>query len=87
MASKHVTVGGHRYKLSGALTEAFRYQMDATDWAETEAENGDPDAQRVLDRRDEFLKAMPPRMRWLLIHTCLQLAAHAALAEEKKNHK
>lgn len=84
MASQTVTVNGIRYKLGGSITEAFRYQLDVTDWAYSEAEKGDPDAQRVIERRDAFLKAMPPRARWLLIHTCLQLAAHAALVQETK---
>lgn len=85
MASNRVEVDGIGYKLTGALTEAFRYQLDATDWAEAAAADGDDDtAKWVIERRDAFLKAMPPRARWLLIHTCLQLAAHAANVQENK---
>lgn len=84
MATNHVLVDGVRYKLGGAMIEVFRYQMDATGWAEREAETGDETAQRVLDRRDAFLAAMPPRLRWELIHTCLELAAHAAAVQEAK---
>ena len=84
MASETVTVNGIRYKLTGSITEAFRYQVDATGWAEIEAEKGDATAQWVLQRRDDFLKAMPPRARWLLIQSCLQLAAQAALVQETK---
>lgn len=84
MASNRVVVDGRPYKLSGAILEAFRYQVDATNWAEVDAEAGDTDAQRVIDKRDAFLKAMPPRARWMLIHACLQLAAHTALVQEQK---
>jgi hypothetical protein len=84
MASEIVVVKGIRYKLFGSITEAFRYQLDVTAWADVEAENDDPTAKHVIERRDDFLKAMPPRARWLLIHTCLQLAAHAALVQETK---
>lgn len=80
MASDTVKVNGIRYKLTGAITEAFRYQLDGTGWAE----GGDDTAKWVIERRDAFLEAMPPRARWLLIHACLELAAHAANVQENK---
>ena len=85
MASDTVQVNGYRYKLTGAMTEAFRYQIDATGWAEKGAREGDETAEWVIARRDAFLEAMPPRVRWQLIHTCLELAAHAAAVQESKS--
>lgn len=85
MASNSVSVNGVRYKLTGAMAEAFRYQVDATGWAEERAEEGDETAKWVIARRDAFLKAMPPRVRWLLIQSCLELAAQAAAVQESKS--
>ena len=85
MTAKYVQVGPHRYKVSGAITEAFRYQLDATGWADAAAaEDDDKTAKWVIERRDEFLEAMPPRARWLLIQTCLELASNAAAVQESK---
>ncbi len=84
MASQTVKVNGHPYHLVGAMTEAFRFQVDVTGWAEAKAEEGDTTAQWVIEQRDAFLKAMPPRARWHLIQACLQLASEAALVQESK---
>ncbi len=84
MASGRVVVDGHNYSLRGGILQAFGYQLDATDWADAEMENDNETAEYVTRKRDAFLAALPPRGRWLLIHACLQMAAHAALVQESK---
>jgi hypothetical protein len=82
MALGYVQVGRTRYKHVGAITEAFRHQVDVTGY------RAQPDEADVVawaeSRRDEFLRAMPPRDRWWLIQACLELAQEAALVQESR---
>lgn len=87
MAAKYVTYRGRKYNLFGALTETFRHQIDLTNYGSPIDGEADwlPEARlEAAARRDAWLRAMPPRLRWWLIEACLDLAKEAAAVQESR---
>lgn len=81
MPKQFATVGNQRYRLNGAAIMAFQHQLDATllshpDHADMHSWN--------LSKRDEFLRALPPRTRWLIIEACAELIKEAAIVQESR---